>query len=305
MAKSIWGIDLGGTKIEGVVLDASDPAREICRPRVPTEADLGYDHILGQIVKLVAKLEEESGETRPPLIGIGTPGSLSPRTGRLRGSNAVAMNGQCLKKDLEEKLGVELRMENDANCFALAEARLGAGREVAVVFGVILGTGVGGGIAVRGRTWNGHHSIAGEWGHNILEPDGQQCYCGRRGCVETVLSGKWLEREFETRTGRSLTLPQIVEAAPNDHAAAQTVDRLVKGFARGIATVVNILDPDLVTIGGGVGNVDALYGGDMHKELARWVFSDYCDVRVVKPELGDSAGALGAALLADEARADR
>ncbi len=294
---TLWGIDLGGTKIEGVVLDADNPSRILCRPRLPTERTKGYDHILDQIRKIVEAMERESGLQRPPVIGIGTPGSLSPKSGQLRNSNTTALNGRCLKSDLQKKLGVSLQMENDANCFALAEARLGSARGRSVVFGVILGTGVGAGIVVNGRTLNGLQSIAGEWGHNTLEPDGAECYCGQRGCVETVISGYALENEFRERTGRALTLPEIVREAAHDPQAAMTIDRLVQGFSRAIAVVINILDPECIVIGGGVGNIDALYTQYARECVAKKVFNDYFETPILRPLLGDSAGALGAALL--------
>ncbi len=295
--ETLWGIDLGGTKIEGVVLDANDPSRILCRPRLPTERVKGYAHILDQIGRVVEAMELESGVRRPGVIGIGTPGSLSPKSGRLRNSNTTVLNGELLKSDLELKLGASLRMENDANCFALAEARLGSAQGRNVVFGVILGTGVGGGIVIDGHTVNGLQSIAGEWGHNLLEPEGEQCYCGRRGCVETVISGYWLEREFSERTGRALKLPEIAREAARDPQAAITIDRLVQGFGRAIAVVINILDPDCIVIGGGVGNIDALYTQNARDCVAKYVFNEYFDTPIVRPALGDSAGALGAALL--------
>jgi predicted NBD/HSP70 family sugar kinase len=207
------------------------------------------------------------------------------------------MNGMPLKRDLETRLGVQLKMENDANCFALAEARLGAAQSKRVVFGVILGTGVGGGVVVDGQTLDGLQSIAGEWGHNVLDREGYDCYCGKRGCVETVISGYWLEHEFKERTGRVMRLPEIVSSASTDSDAARTIERLVASFAEAISVVINIMDPDCIVIGGGVGNIDALYTDETRAKVAHWVFNDYFDTPIVKPLLGDSAGALGAALL--------
>lgn len=287
-----WGIDLGGTKIEGVVLDESGAAR--ARLRVPTEAAGGYGHILEQIALLFRLLETEVG---PPsdVIGIGTPGTEDPDSGLLRNSNTVCLNGQPLSRDLSLLLGRDVRLANDANCFALAEATIGAARGCGVVFGVILGTGVGGGVVVDGRVLSGLHGIAGEWGHNELELNGAQCYCGKRGCVETVLSGPALERFYTGLSGTTRTLEEI--ATLDEPHARATIDRLCEGFGKAMSVVINILDPDGVVIGGGVGNVDALYAQG-REELAKWVFNSEVRTQLLRPQLGDSAGVFGAALLA-------
>jgi predicted NBD/HSP70 family sugar kinase len=288
-----WGIDLGGTKIECAVLDGG---KCIARQRIPTEADQGYRHILARIKLLIEQTAAEVG-TPPSKIGIGTPGTCDPETGLMRGCNTTCLNGQPLLKDLESALQMEVRIANDANCFALAEATLGSGREARVVFGVILGTGVGGGIVVDGKVLNGLQGIAGEWGHNLLEPDGEPCYCGRRGCVETVLSGPALQRFYFSLTNRHLDLREIVRNAEADDAeSASVVQRLVQKFGEAIGPVINILDPDLVILGGGVGSIPALLAGGA--DAARpYIFNPNPRIRLAAPTLGDSAGVFGAALL--------
>ena len=294
---TLWGIDLGGTKIEGVVLPDALSTEPICRMRVPTEAENGYDHVLGQIARLVDLMRSEVG-SGPEAIGFGTPGVTDPKSGRLKNSNTQALNGMLLRDDLSDKLGVQAVLANDANCFALAEATYGAGKGAGTVFGVIMGTGVGGGIVIDGKIIGGAQGIAGEWGHNVLDPDGEYCSCGKRGCVETVLSGPALERFYRRRSGRSLRLPEIVELAraKEDESAIETLDRLISLVGQGLSVVVNILDPDVIVLGGGVGNVAELYSAGS-ESLARWVFNDSLQTKVVRPLLGDSAGVFGAAQL--------
>ena len=280
-----WGIDLGGTKIECAALDGE---HAVARRRIPTEADRGYDSILGQIARVLDETASEIGQ-RPRSVGIGTPGSTDPRTGLIRNANTTALNGRPLTEDLQSRLGLAVRVANDANCFALAEATLGGARGYRTVFGVILGTGVGGGMVVDGKVLGGASGIAGEWGHNVLEPGGIPCYCGKRGCVETVLSGPALERWHEARTESFRSLKDLAEDDP-------TVDRLVDAFGRALSVVVNIFDPDAIVLGGGVSNVDRLYS-DGAESLRENVFhNDYHPV-VLRPLLGDSAGVFGAAML--------
>ena len=213
----------------------------------------------------------------------------------MKNCNTTALNCRPLANDLSRMLGREVRLANDANCFALAEATMGAAKGYATVFGVILGTGVGGGLVVDGRVLNGAQGIAGEWGHNLLEPDGEPCYCGRRGCVETVLSGPFLERYYQGLTGESLRLPEIV-AREADPAAEQTLQRLCDYFGRALAVVINIFDPHAIVLGGGVGNVNALYGRGK-EELQKHIFNNRFDTVILRPTLGDSAGVFGAAML--------
>lgn len=303
--KPLWGIDLGGTKIEGVVIKGAQNPEVLARLRVPTEQDGGYDHIIGQIHKLIGMLEAASG-VKPDRIGIGTPGTIDPPTQLMKNCNTTALNHQPLHQDLEKALNMPVLMANDANCFAVAEARFGAVAKkvpnARVVFGVILGTGVGGGVVVNGKVINGLQGIAGEWGHNFLDTSGGMCYCGRVGCVETVISGPALERYYTSISSAKLKLAEIVSRnyEGEDAAAAQTLERLIEYWGRAIAYVINILDPDAIVIGGGVGNIDLLYGEEGLASVKRHVFNPRLDTPFLKPQLGDSAGVFGAALLAEE-----
>lgn len=294
----LWGIDLGGTKIEGVVLTSLDPLTVACRVRIPTEADRGYEHIVGRIAELVGQIEAESGFKRPARIGVGTPGTVDPARGVMKNCNTTCLNGQPLPKDLAAALHTEITIANDANCFALAEALLGAGKGFPTIFGIILGTGVGGGIVVDGKVLTGAQGIAGEWGHNELETDGSPCYCGRTGCVETVLSGPALERYYFERAGQSRSLKEIVRLArlKDDLAAGQTLNRLCSYFGKALAQIINILDPHLIILGGGVGNIDELYT-DGCDYIKPYVFNNRVATVLARPTLGDSAGVFGAALL--------
>ena len=298
---AIWGIDLGGTKIEGAILESPDKPDTILRKRIDTEADKGYEHVLDRIKLLIDQMSEETG-IKPEKLGIGTPGALDPSTQLLKNSNSTALNGKPFKKDLEAKLGIPIAIANDANCFALAEARMGIVPEImpeaGVVFGVIMGSGVGGGVVVNGQVINGRHGIGGEWGHNFLDESGGNCYCGKIGCVEKVLSGKNLERYHEETFGVKRKLKDIYAAhlAGNDQEASHTINRMVTFFGRALAVVINILDPDVIVIGGGVGNIDLLYTAGI-EEVKKHVFNPTLDTRIVKPKLGDSAGVFGAAFL--------
>lgn len=295
---NLWGIDLGGTKIEGAIIDPANPDRALHRLRVPTESQHGYDHILGQISKLIASLEETSGLKRPAMIGIGTPGAIEPSTGLMKNSNTVCLNGRPLQTDISAALKVEARLANDANCFALAEATLGAARGSYVVMGLILGTGCGGGVVVDGRVIAGLHGIGGEWGHNPLCGETDPCYCGRSGCVEQVLAGPSLERYYRQQTGEAIRLPEIAQRAEAGEAAAKaTLERLRHKFAEAIAVVINILDPDAVVIGGGVGNLGLLYEDATRQAVVEHVFNSEVRTAFLKPILGDSAGVFGAAML--------
>jgi predicted NBD/HSP70 family sugar kinase len=294
----LCGIDLGGTKVEGAIIDPERPDRAIARTRLPTESDGGYEHIVTRVRAVVERLETESGLRRPSVIGVGTPGAIEPATGALKNSNTVCLNGRPLGHDLAAALGVETRLANDANCFALAEATLGAARGCDVVVGLIIGTGVGSGIVVHGRVLNGLHGIAGEWGHNPLCGERTPCYCGRVGCVETAISGPALERFYGERTGESVSLPVIVQrAVAGDADAGATLGRLTDKFGEAIAAVINIIDPDAIVIGGGVGNVDRLYGAEARASIRRHLFNPELRTELRRPALGDSAGVFGAALL--------
>ncbi len=297
----LWGIDLGGTKIECAVLDSENNMAVLARKRVPTESVKGYEHILSQIKKLIDQVAEEIGE-QPTKVGFATPGVLEPKSQLMKNSNTICLNGMPMGKDLEAKLGVPVKLANDANCFALAEALLGSGKDypdAEVVFGVIMGTGVGGGLVVHNKVITGHHGIGGEWGHNILEEDGHECYCGKSGCVEQVISGTALERFYHEQSGHKDNLKVILadyQKGGNVHADA-TIERLLEYYGRAISTLINVLDPDLIVIGGGVGNIDLLYNKGFER-IKKYIFNKgIVTTPIVKPKLGDSAGVFGAALL--------
>jgi len=299
--EKLWGIDLGGTKIECVVLASSTQPDVIIRKRLPTESQKGYQHVLSQISSLVELTAKELGED-PAVVGMGTPGSIDPKTGRLKNSNSVVLNNQPFLQDVTSALGVKVKIANDANCFALAEARMGVVFEkyadASVVFGVIMGTGVGGGIVVNGRIINGHHGIGGEWGHNFLDISGGPCYCGKTGCVETIISGTGLEKFYAGLKGGKKKLRDISQdsISGTDAIATQTLSRLVHFFGLGLSSIVNILDPDVIVIGGGVGNLDILYTEGV-KEVEKHVFNNSFNTVITRPTLGDSAGVFGAAFL--------
>jgi predicted NBD/HSP70 family sugar kinase len=295
-----WGIDLGGTKIEGVIMDSSRPGEALFRLRRETGASQGYQHILSQIEGVIADLESASGLTRPAKIGIGTPGAMEPSTGRLKNSNTICLNDQPIRQDLERLTGSQILMANDANCFALAEALIGAAAGSGVVFGVILGTGVGGGVVVNGRILPGLHGIGGEWGHNPLPGESHPCYCGRSGCIEGVIAGPSLERFYREQGGDAVRLPEISQRAQvGEKLAIETLERLREKFAESIAAVINILDPDAIVLGGGVGNIPLLYEPQTRECVMSHIFNKELRTRILPPILGDSAGVFGAALLVD------
>lgn len=296
------GIDLGGTKIEIIALDQ---AGQVClRRRVPTPRG-DYGATLAAIADLVQGAEAALGVRGS--VGIGTPGALSRVTGRLRNSNSVWLNGQPLKEDLERLLARPVRIENDANCFALSETTDGAAAGAPVVFGVILGTGTGAGIVVHGRLLTGPNAIAGEWGHNPLpwprgdELPGPACYCGRHGCLETWLSGPGLARLHQARTGEALAAHDIAaRAAAGDERCEATLAQYEERLARGLAHVINLLDPDVIVLGGGLSNLERLYV-NVPRLWQPYVFSDRVDTRLVQNRHGDSSGVRGAAWLWNEA----
>jgi predicted NBD/HSP70 family sugar kinase len=295
------GIDLGGTKIEILAIDAAGAT--LHRARAPTPAG-DYSATLDCIAALVAAAEERHG--RAAGIGIGTPGTVSRESGTIKNSNSVCLNGKPLLEDLRARLGRDVVLANDANCFALSEAVDGAGAGSRIVFGVILGTGVGGGLVIDGRVVDGPNGITGEWGHNPLVLGDQTgrdaprpCYCGRRGCVETVLSGPALEADHAGAHPKAAPLGAagIAEAAAaGDAACLLTLDRYASNLAQALAVVVNILDPDVIVLGGGVSNIDALYTA-VPRHWARWVFSDSIRTRLVRNRHGDASGVRGAAWL--------
>jgi len=288
------GIDLGGTKIEGIVLTGD--GREVCRKRIETRREKGYEHILQRIKSLRDDLASNIGG-KPHTFGIGTPGSVSPRTGLLKGSNTVCMNGQPVKADLEKILGRQIEIQNDANCFAMAEALCGAGKGKKLVFGIIMGTGCGGGIVYKGEVITGQQAIAGEWGHASIDPNGPPCFCGNRGCVETFISGGGLEKRYAERYGKTKLFKEITgDYRAGDPQAVEFMKIFFRNFGRAVANLIDILDPDVVVIGGGVSNFEAVYTEGV-AEVARQVFSDSLETPIVKHQLGDSAGVIGAALI--------
>jgi fructokinase len=293
------GIDLGGTKIEAIALDAK--GRERFRHRVPTPRG-NYVATVEAVVSLVALGEAVVGSST---VGVGMPGVVSRATGLVKNANSTWLNGRPLSEDLSARLGRPVRLANDANCFALSEATDGAAAGLPVVFGVILGTGVGGGLVVNGRVVTGANAIAGEWGHNPLpwpeagEWPGPPCYCGRTGCIETLLSGPGLARDHQGRTGRELDAAGIVAAAAaGDEDARESVATYERRLARGLASVVNVFDPDAIVLGGGVSNMARLYER-VPRLWTEFVFSDAIVTRLVRAVHGDSSGVRGAAWLWD------
>lgn len=295
------GVDIGGTKIEAAAL-ARD-GRIVFRQRIATPRN-DYEATLDAIAALVETVERQVGS--PALVGVGMPGALSPATGLVKNANSVWLNNRPLDCDLSRRLGRAVRFANDANCFALSEARGGAASGARVVFGVIAGTGTGGGIVVDGKVLTGPNAIAGEWGHNPLpwpEPDelpGPACYCGLHGCIETFLSGPGLERDHLALNGERVPPDEIVRrAASGDLRAEATLARYDGRMARALASVINILDPDVIVLGGGMSNLSRLYV-NVPRLWGRYVFSDRVDTRLVPPAFGDSSGVRGAAWLWDE-----
>ena len=292
------GVDLGGSKIEAILLDGNGKA--LLRTRRPTPAG-DYQATLETIAGLHRELEARAAQQLP--LGIGTPGSRSPATGLMRNANSTCLNGRDLQADLEALLDRPVRMANDADCFTLSEAVDGAGRDAAMVFGVIIGTGTGGGIAVNGRLLGGPNAVTGEWGHNPLpwarddELPGPACWCGKDGCIETFLSGPGLAAEHLRRTGQALPGPDIVAAAAGGDAEAETtLARYEDRLARGLASIINVLDPDVIILGGGLSGITRLYE-TVPRLWKEYVFSDVCTTALRPPAHGDSSGVRGAAWL--------
>ncbi|MEM8584698.1 MAG: ROK family protein [Bacteroidota bacterium] len=294
-----FGLDLGGTKIEGVVLDKDGHVKT--RQRIPTGRKHGYAHILDQIVKMVGLLEVEVDQ-KASRVGIGTPGTTDPKTGLMKNANTTVLNNKALDDDLMLRLDKEVILANDANCFAVAETRLGVVKDTCpdaqLVFGVIMGTGVGGGMVINGKPWNGGQGIAGEWGHAYLDHSGGQCYCGKIGCVETLISGPALERYYAARSGQNLGLKEIVSRyrSDSDRHAVATILRLLHFFGKGIANIINTIDPDAIVLGGGLGQIEELYSRGV-EHVKKHVFNPGLNTPILKPTLGDSAGVFGAAML--------
>jgi len=291
------GIDLGGTKIEGILISSSDKVIE--RKRILTKREDGYESIVERIVSLTKDLQNIS--KKDASIGICTPGAISPQTGRIKNSNTVCLIGKPFREDIESKINCKIKMDNDANCFAIAEAKLGAAQGHNVVFGVIIGTGVGGGIIINRKVHQGRMAIAGEWGHHTLYPRGKQCYCGNKGCVETYISGPSLEKRWTELTGEIKSLQHIIAEAgqltkDEENFYLKWKNEFISNFGIALANVIDILDPDAVVLGGGVSNIDFLYNEGI-ESVHKNVFSDQVDTPILKNKLGDSAGVFGAAYL--------
>jgi fructokinase len=292
------GIDLGGTKIEGIAI--GDDGSERLRRRVPAPRG-DYQRTLDAVAGLVLEIERELGARGT--VGLGIPGTISPATGLIKNANSTWLNGTRLAEDLERRLDRPLRFANDANCFALSEATDGAAAGAAVVFGVIIGTGTGGGVVVNQRVLSGANAVAGEWGHNPLpaprdgEWPGPPCYCGRSGCIETFLSGPALARDYAAGGGVEATAIEIVARAEGgDPAAAAALERYAERLARALGSVINLLDPDVIVLGGGLSNIDRLYER-VPQLWAPYVFSDRVATSLVRARHGDSSGVRGAAWL--------
>ena len=295
----ILGIDLGGTKIEGIILKSDKEPIEIKRLRINTEEDKGYNQIINNIKKLVDTLENKVNY-KFKKIGIGTPGTLDPETQLLKNSNSQNLNNKSIKSDLENLLGKKVNIENDANCFALAETKFGAVKDqmphAKIVFGVIIGTGVGGGIIIDNKILYGKQGIGGEWGHTIIKDDGEMCYCGKKGCAESVISGRALQKYYTSLSGEKLSFKNIYKNIETDLNAKKTLKRMITYFGKGLSNVVNIIDPDIIVLGGGLSNTNELYDQG-YQELKKYVFNPTFKTKIIKPKLGDSAGVYGAALL--------
>jgi fructokinase len=295
------GVDFGGTKIEAAALDRD--GRFLARVRAPTPRD--YAASLDAIGDLVGEVERQAGVPAGSkrFVGVATPGSISPKTGLIRNANSVWLNDRPFREDVSAKLGAPVRMINDANCLALSEASDGAAAGGRIVFAAILGTGCGGGVAVDGRVLEGANAIAGEWGHTPLpwpkadEFPAPPCWCGRHGCLELYVSGTGFEADYRRATGHTLAGAEIAAAARGDDApAAAALARYLDRLGRGLAVICNVIDPDVIVLGGGMSNVPELYAR-LPDEIARWIFSDVCSTRIMPAKFGDSSGVRGAALL--------
>lgn len=283
------GVDLGGTKIEAVLLDENLNVME--KKRIPTPQN-DYPQILNSISSLILDISENVSDFS---LGICTPGAISKKTGLIKNSNTQCLIGRSLKEDLENKLGKKISMENDANCFTMAESTLGVAVDYGLVFGVILGTGVGGGIIIDKKLHSGRTNIAGEWGHHTLHRNGNSCYCGKTGCVETYISGPSLENQWTKLTGKSQPLPEILSNIDNE-IGKKWKDEFLENFGYGLANVIDILDPDVIVLGGGLSNIDFLYTEGKESVYDK-VFSDLVDTPILQNKLGDSAGVFGACML--------
>jgi len=283
------GVDLGGTKTEAILLDEHLTVLERKRIKTP---QTDYTEIIQSISSLVLELSKDVTDFS---LGVCTPGSISKQTGLIKNSNTQCLIGKPFKEDLEKNLGKKISIENDANCFTMAESQMGAAKEFGLVFGVIMGTGVGGGIVIDGKLHSGRTNIGGEWGHHTLHRNGNPCYCGKLGCVETYISGPSLEKQWMELTGKSQSLPEIL--SNSDHNMSKRwKSEFLENFGYGLANVIDILDPDVIVLGGGLSNIDFLYT-DGKESVYEKVFSDLVETPIIKNKLGDSSGVYGAAFL--------
>ena len=285
------GIDLGGTKTEGILLD--DNFEIIERTRVKTNQQEGYSSILDLIKNLVDDLRQKTDQKTS--LGICTPGSLSKKSGLIKNSNTQCLIGKDLKTDLENIFKHDISIENDANCFALAESKLGVAKNFDVVFGVIMGTGVGGGLIINDHIHNGRTNIAGEWGHHCIWPQGNSCYCGKQGCVETYLSGPALEKRWEQLTNKRQSLTEIIQKS-DDNLLQKWKTEFLDNFGLALGNVIDILDPDVIVLGGGLSNIPFLYDEGKNSVYQK-VFSDQIDTPILKNSLVESAGVVGACMI--------
>jgi len=287
------GIDLGGTKTEAILL-APDGA-VIWRQRRPTPRDDGYEAVLTLVAEMIRESADQLSDGVSYTVGIGIPGSIDSGTGLVRNANSTCLIGHPLQADMERLIGCPVQLRNDADCFTLAECRFGAGRGYGLVFGVIMGTGCGGGICIDGAVREGPHRIAGEWGHLSMDRDGAECYCGKRGCVETLISGSGVEAAFFRDYGQRLSMDEIVrQARAGEPRCRSTFDRFLDDFGRCLGGVISILDPDAIVLGGGLSNIDELYSTGL-EHVRRYAFHDHLNTPILKNQLGDSAGVFGAA----------
>ena len=288
------GIDLGGTKTECILLDHN--GKEIWRKRLPTPREKGYEAILDNIAALISETKENIPEqSQSYTVGMGIPGIIDERSGLVMNANTTVLIGNPLRKDLEKKISHSVRIENDANCFALAECKSGAATGYRTVFGVIMGTGCGGGLFINGKIHEGFHGIAGEWGHFSIDPDGTQCWCGNKGCIETKISGSGVEKAFESRFGIKKSMDEIISGyREGEKNSTEIILQFYDDFGRALGGLISILDPEAVVIGGGLSNIDELYSEGIEK-VKKYVFHKDLQTPILKNKLGDSAGVFGAA----------
>jgi len=292
------GIDLGGTKTEAVLLDVDGAVQfrhRIATPRMVGDPESEYGGILDAVIGLIEKTREQLPPSSTCTIGVGIPGTMNAETGLVQNANTTCLIGRPFQQDLEARLGRSISMENDANCFALAEALQGAGQGYGMVFGVIMGTGCGGGLCINGRIHKGRHRIAGEWGHFSVDPEGAVCYCGNPGCVETKISGGGVENNYHARYGRRLTMQQITRGyRRGDTGCVAIFEQFMEDYGRSLGGLISIMDPDAVVLGGGLSKIEELYTLGMAR-VRHFAFHDHIETPVLRNKLGDSAGVFGAA----------